>query len=96
MHLNDLLNMWKKKIKLVNHYMTNIFFSTTNFISSSIDANNGGTSGLVQSLTDFPNRIIPSHVNTSIPPEQALRLYTQYIHEVCTSDFPRIFKIFRL
>jgi hypothetical protein len=70
--------------------------STIDFISSSIDANNGGTSGLVHSLTDFPNRIIPSHVNTSIPSEQALRLYTQYIHEVCASDFSKTFKIFRL
>jgi hypothetical protein len=51
-----------------------------------VDANNGETSGLVRSPTDLPNRIISSHVNNSISPEQALRLYTQYIHEVFTFD----------
>jgi hypothetical protein len=54
----------------------------TDAISTIVDANNGETSALVQSSTDFPNRINPSYVNNSIPPEQALRLYTQYIQEV--------------
>ncbi|CAF1166624.1 unnamed protein product [Adineta steineri] len=46
-----------------------------------INANNSGTSSLVQLSTDFPNRMHPSHVNNPMSPEQALRLYTQYIHE---------------
>jgi len=85
MHLNDLLNMWKKKIKIVNQSVTDIYSFITNFIASFVDANNGGTSGLIQSSTDFPNRINSSHVNNSISPEQALRLYTQYIQEVFAS-----------
>jgi len=57
------------------------------FIFSSIDANNNGTSSLVQSPSDYSNRINPSYVNNSMSPEQALRLYTQYIHEVFISYF---------
>ncbi|CAF2358682.1 unnamed protein product [Rotaria sp. Silwood2] len=49
--------------------------------NKNIDANNIGSSNLVQSSTDFPNRMIPFHVNNSMSPEQTLRLYTQYIHE---------------
>ncbi len=59
----------------------------TDTISTIVDANNGETSTLVQSSTDFPNRINPSYVNNSIPPEQALRLYTQYIQEVFAFSF---------
>ena len=54
----------------------------TDSISTKVDANSGETSVLIQSSTDLPNRINPSYVNNSIPPEQALRLYTQYIQEV--------------
>jgi hypothetical protein len=74
--------MLKKKIKIVNQYIIDIYPFIINFISSLVDTNNGETSGLIQSSTDFPNRINASHVNNSLPSEQALRLYTQYIQEV--------------
>ncbi|CAF3335542.1 unnamed protein product [Rotaria sp. Silwood1] len=46
------------------------------------NANNIGNSSLVQSSIDFPNRMFSCHVNNSMSPEQTLRLYTQYIHEI--------------
>ncbi|CAF0853838.1 unnamed protein product [Rotaria sordida] len=49
--------------------------------NKNIDSNNIGNSNLVQSSIDFPNRMIPYHVNNSILPDQTLRLYTQYMHE---------------
>ncbi|CAF0796709.1 unnamed protein product [Rotaria sp. Silwood1] len=50
--------------------------------NKNIDANNIGNSSLVQSSIDFPNRMFSCHVNNSMSPEQTLRLYTQYIHEI--------------
>lgn len=52
-------------------------------LSHLVDTTSNGTASvLVQSSADFANRINPSYVNNSIPSEQALRLYTQFIQEV--------------
>ncbi|CAF1156645.1 unnamed protein product [Adineta ricciae] len=47
-----------------------------------INANHNGTPNCIQSPQDFSNRTNMSHVNNSMSPEQALRLYTQYVQEV--------------
>ena len=74
--------MWKRKTKPVNLSFDPRYPRLIPTIYDLIDTNNGGTSALVQSSADLPNRMNPSYVNNSIPPEQALRLYTQYIQEV--------------
>lgn len=76
--------MSKKKIKIVNHLIVNKNLINLTFIFYIVDINNSGTPNLVQLSMDFSNRVIPPHGNNSLSPEQALRFYTQYIHEVFT------------
>ena len=47
-----------------------------------VEMNSTGIASYIQSTADVPHRTMSSHSNSSMSPEETLRLYTQFIHEV--------------